>query len=80
MLKEQLLDFFSEFLTSRGVEVSTEELLKFNFIGSGRLDSFELLTMIMEFEIRTGIKLTPEELIDDANATVAGLIDTLLVK
>jgi acyl carrier protein len=78
--KEQLVDFFNDFLMNRGIENSPQELQSFNFIGSGRLDSFEVLTMIMELEMHTGLKLTPEELVDESNATVEGLVTTLLSK
>jgi acyl carrier protein len=78
--KEQLIDFFNDFLMNRGIESSPQELQSFNFIGSGRLDSFEVLTMIMELEMHTGLKLTPEELVDESNATVEGLVTTLLSK
>jgi len=78
--KEQLIDFFHDFLMNRGIEKSPHELQSFNFIGSGRLDSFEVLTMIMELEMHTGLKLTPEELVDESNATVEGLVTTLLSK
>lgn len=80
MNKEQLLDFFSDFLMVRGIENSTQELLSFDFIGSGRLDSFEVLSMMMELEMHTGLKLTVEELVDESNATVEGLVNTLLLK
>jgi acyl carrier protein len=78
--KEQLIDFFNDFLMNRGIENSPQELQSFNFIGSGLLDSFEVLTMIMELEMHTGLKLTPEELVDESNATVEGLVTTLLSK
>ena len=80
MNKEQLTDFFNDFLMNRGIENSPQELLSFKFIGSGRLDSFEVLSMIMELEMHTGLKLTPEELVDESNATVEGLVTTLLSK
>jgi acyl carrier protein len=78
--KEQLIDFFNDFLMNRGIENSPQELQSFNFIGSGLLDSFEVLTMIMELEMHTGLKLTTEELVDESNATVEGLVTTLLSK
>ena len=78
MNKEQLLLFFSEFLMARGIECSGERLLCFNFVASGLLDSFEILSMIMELELVSGIKLTPLQLVDEKNATVPGLISTIL--
>ncbi|TMP43477.1 hypothetical protein CWB96_01980 [Pseudoalteromonas citrea] len=78
MNREQLLLFFSEFLMARGIEHSQETLLHFNFVESGLLDSFEILSMIMELELISGVKLTPLQLVDESNATVSGLMSTLL--
>ena len=36
--------------------------------------------MIMELEMLTNIHLSPDELMDENNATVGGLIETLLSK
>lgn len=80
MNKQQLIEFFNEFLIARGIENNKQELQSFNFMGSGRLDSFEVLTMIMELEMHTGMKLTVDELVDESNATVEGLVTTLLSK
>lgn len=78
--EEQLQDFFCDFLIARGIRVSKENINNFNFIGSGSIDSFEVLSMIMELEVLTTIHLSPDELMDENNATVGGLIETLLSK
>lgn len=78
--EEQLQDFFCDFLIARGINVSKETINNFNFIGSGSIDSFEVLSMIMELEMLTNIHLSPDELMDENNATVGGLIATLLSK
>ncbi|MBQ4846339.1 hypothetical protein [Pseudoalteromonas sp. MMG005] len=78
MNKEHLLIFFSDFLMARGIERTDEALLNFNFVASGLLDSFEVLSMIMELELISGVKLTPLQLVDEKNATVFGLVSTIL--
>lgn len=78
MIKSQLLEFFANFFNERGIECNEKELLAFNFVGSGLLDSFEILSMIINLEMTFGIKISPEQISDDKNANVAGLINTLI--
>ncbi|REL34843.1 hypothetical protein [Thalassotalea euphylliae] len=75
-----LQSFFIDFLGERGIDSSLDEIESFNFMASGLLDSFELLTMFIQLEMSFGIKLTPEEISDEANADVCGLVKTLLAK
>lgn len=76
--KVQLTEFFEHFLNERGIELSGQELLTFNFVDSAQLDSFEILSMIISLEATFGVKLTPEAMSDASNATVLGLIDTIV--
>lgn len=81
MINEELLQgFFCDFLIARGISISKKNINHFNFTGSGSIDSFEILSMIMELEMLTNIHLSPDELMDENNATVGGLIETLLRK
>lgn len=77
---DQLTDFFLRFLLARGVELDAQKLADFNFVESGLLDSFEILSMIIELETEFGLSLSPEELSDTQHATVGGLMKTLLEK
>ncbi|WP_440055625.1 acyl carrier protein [Pseudoalteromonas sp. T1lg65] len=79
-MQAELIAFFEHFLESRGVTVSDQQLLAFNFVQSGLLDSFEILSMVMQLETEFGVSLSPEELSAQQNATVKGLIDTLCQK
>lgn len=78
--ESQLKTFFNDFLLERGVRVEGGRLKDFNFVASGLLDSFEILSMIINIESEFGIKVTPEELIDKQNSTVGGLMSTILAK
>lgn len=77
---DQLTDFFLRFLLARGVELDAQKLADFNFVESGLLDSFEILSMIIELETEFGLSLSPEELSDTQHASVGGLMTTLLEK
>ena len=77
---ESLQTFFTNFLAERGIACAKEDVDNFNFLQSGLLDSFEILSMLIQVEMDFGAKLTPEEISDDANATVGGLIESLLAK
>ncbi|NKC18136.1 hypothetical protein CWC29_004665 [Pseudoalteromonas sp. S4498] len=74
----QLLEFFHTFLLARGVAVKSEQLQSFNFMESGLLDSFEMLSMVMQIETDFGVRLTPEQMLRPGSATVGGLIDVIL--
>ena len=50
-----------------------EDLAGFNFVDSGLLDSFGILSMVMDIESRFSVKLTPAELLNDDSKTVGGL-------
>lgn len=76
----QLRQFFHDFLAERGVDIEAEKLLKFHFVDSGLLDSFEILSMIMQLETVFTVQFTPEELADGQMATVHGLIQAVLAK
>ncbi len=80
MSENELLAFFQQFLSERGIELSAHELKTFNFVASGLLDSFEILSMIIHLESSFDISVSPESISDPKNGNVAGLINTLLAK
>ena len=55
-------------------DIETEALATVNFIDSGLLDSFGILSMVMDVESRFSIKLSPEKLLDPKVKTVEGLV------
>jgi len=80
ILEKELLMFFQKFLMERGIETDEVSLLGFNFVGSALLDSFEILTMIIALETEFSLMVLPDELVDEKNSTVRGLLKTLLTK
>lgn len=50
-----------------------QDLAGLNFVDSGLLDSFGILSMVMDIESRFSVKLTPAELLNDDSKTVGGL-------
>ncbi|TYK65598.1 acyl carrier protein [Colwellia echini] len=80
LIEEKLQSFFKAFLMERGIETTESNLLEFNFVESGLLDSFEILTMIMAIETEYSLTISPDELLDGNNATVGGLLKTLVSK
>ncbi len=60
-------------LASHGDRRSRETLNNFNYVKESDLDSFELLSFIVDVESAFGIQLTPEELTDSDTHTVDGL-------
>jgi acyl carrier protein len=80
MNSAELKSFFSDFLEQRGVEVAVGDIEQYNFVEEGALDSFELLSMILQIESQFGVKVTPSELMDESNAQLGALINTILAK
>ena len=54
-------------------ESRTGEVNTLNFVDSGLLDSFGILTMVMDIESRFSVKLSPEILLKAEAKTVQGL-------
>jgi acyl carrier protein len=80
ILEKELALFFKEFLMERGIELIKDNLDDFNFVDSGLLDSFEILTMIIAIETEYSLVVLPDELLDSNNSTVKGLMKTLITK
>lgn len=80
LIEQKLLTFFKTFLMERGIETTDNNLHEFNFVESGLLDSFEVLTMIMAIEAEYALAILPDELLDTNNSTVGGLLKTLVSK
>ena len=60
-------------LIDQNSTISTETHDKTNIVTSSGLDSFGLLNFIMDVELEFDVKLSTDDLSDDANQTVAGL-------
>lgn len=75
MSKEtELLAFFENFLLERGIECAQNDLPAFNFVQSGQLDSFEILSMVVQLETTFDISIPPDAVVDPLNSTVEGLM------
>lgn len=76
--KATLITFFEQFLMARGVHLTHEQLNDFNFMQSGLLDSFEMLSMVMQIDTEFNVKLSPEQMLSPETETVGGLINVIL--
>lgn len=72
-MSPEFTQFFTDFFAERGVIV-TEELGALRFVDDVHLDSFEILSMIIELEMTFSVKISPEELVQERTATVSGLV------
>ena len=76
--KEMLLHTIQQFLLERGVMVTDSDITNYNFVVEGTLDSFEILTLIMQLESDYSISIPPELLLDAENANVGTLVNSLV--
>lgn len=65
---QKIYSFFGNFLAERGVTCSPDNLPIYDIINSGDLDSFELMTLIINIELEFGIRIKPESIV--GNSTV----------
>jgi acyl carrier protein len=78
MTYHSYIQFFTEFLAERGTIVSEDELLIFPLTQSSKLDSFELLSMLVAIETEFGVAVPAETLLQPEQATLGGLIEYLV--
>ncbi|MEJ6473081.1 hypothetical protein [Pseudoalteromonas piscicida] len=75
--KEMLTQTIQQFLLERGVIVADNNIDSYNFVKEGTLDSFEILTLIMQLESDYRVSVPPELLLDPENANVGTLVNSL---
>jgi acyl carrier protein len=67
-----------EFFKSHGELPKTDlEVMEFNYLDSGLIDSMKLVEMIVIFEDKFKIKFTHEELQSNEFRTISGLINLI---
>ncbi|MBB1309577.1 MAG: acyl carrier protein [Pseudoalteromonas rhizosphaerae] len=79
-MKNQLINFLYQFFTDRGCAVDIDNILELSFKDDIALDSFEVLTLVMQIELTFGIKIEPQELLDPKTNYVSGFVDMVMAK
>lgn len=64
-------------LEQHGVDNAREKGKEYNFVHESNLDSFELLSFIIDLEALLEIEFTPEELTSSSVQTIGGLADLI---
>lgn len=77
MTTVQLETFLKQFLLERGV-ILTEDWQSYDFIGSGHLDSFEILTMVVSLETHFQLSIPAELLANSNNALLGKFVNSLM--
>ena len=75
--QEEIKQFIVGYLPQ---EHAVEDIDALNFVDSGPLDSFGILSMVMDVESRFSVKLTPAELLNEESKTVGGLVQLIAGK
>lgn len=79
-MQQELTDFLYNFILERGIELDKSTFLTMSFKQDFSLDSFEILTLVMQIELEFGVKVSPEELLDPSTETVSGFISLITSK
>mgnify|MGYP003981071125 CR=1 FL=1 len=75
--REELERFVSGYLQVNDEERGFNEI---NFIDSGLIDSFGVLSMLMDLESYYSIKFNPIDLLNEEAKTVGGLVQLIINK
>ncbi|MBT4034788.1 MAG: acyl carrier protein [Candidatus Marinimicrobia bacterium] len=76
--QKEIEEFIINYLRSNSGLSPQEDLTGLDFVDSGILDSFGILSMIMDVESRFSIKLAPENLVESRAKTVEGLASLIV--
>lgn len=79
-MQQELTDFLYNFILERGIELDKGLFLTMSFKQDFSLDSFEILTLVMQIELEFGVKMSPEELLEPSTETVSGFISLITSK
>ena len=74
-IKEFVIDYLQ-----REYTIEVEDIMSLNFVETGYVDSFGLLTFILSLEQEFGIEFTDDELQDPGFKVVGTLIETVTRK
>ena len=74
-IKEFIIDYLQ-----REYTIEAEDIMSLNFVETGYVDSFGLLTFILSLEQEYGIEFSEEELQDPSFKVVGSLIETVAKK
>ena len=71
---DKCMDFILDYLEQRGVDLNSDEIDSSHLVEDGFLDSFGILALFMAVEDEYSIKILPEDMLNESNATVKGLV------
>lgn len=70
-------EFILNFLEERGIDTSENDFENVNFIESGYVDSFSIMSLMMEIEGQFQYKISPEQISNSKYQSVNGLVNLL---
>ncbi|MBH0042958.1 acyl carrier protein [Pseudoalteromonas sp. SWXJZ10B] len=76
--KQALVKSIQQFIFERGVIIEDTDIENYNFVAAGELDSFEILSLIMNLETEFDISVPPELLVSPENAKIGSLASALM--
>lgn len=74
-ISRTVVEYFAERLPIG--DLSDEERLNYQWAGTGTLDSFAVLNVVMAFEETFGITFTNEQMMDTSFERIGGVIDAI---
>ncbi len=76
-MQNEVRDFVIDYFREKGLPDTNTvtELLSYNYLDKGIIDSFGIVEMIVSLEKEFGVTFPPEEMQKEEFGTVGGLID-----
>ena len=63
MMNTEIASFVKNYLSERGASFSEEDWQDFDFVASGVIDSFEILSFLLVLNDRYALQLRPEDFV-----------------
>ena len=71
----EIAAFVKNYLIERGAEIADHNWRDFDFVSSGVIDSFEILSFLLVINDRYALRIRPEDFVDGNFHLVGGLVN-----
>ncbi len=79
-MKENVIAYIKDYVERDTPIPAGEDVLSFNFLGSGYVDSIELFAFWVSIEEKFGVEITEEDMDRPELATIGGLADFVCMR
>lgn len=74
-MNSEIAEFVKNYLIERGAEINEENWQEYDFISSGVIDSFEILSFLLVLNERYGVKIRPQDFVGTDYKHIGKLVE-----